>query len=119
MLLDVWAGSAESNAESSTSSSTFQTKTSLTKYLVPGVYRVGIAAEVRRSGLLPNTETRAVFDGVELWLRSSFTVDLAQVNTFAFVTVASAGDKTMTIQHRALAGQSHIQNAKLELWRVD
>jgi len=115
---------AESLARSTTTSSVFQTKVTLTTPALTGTYRVAWTAGYG----MDSTSNRRIAarlynstDAVELDIKSvrpSVTTVTESAGGFAQVTFTGSA-KTFLVQFRALDGTSvAIENARLEFWRV-
>lgn len=116
---------AESLTNSSTTSTTFQTKVTLTTPTIPaGTYRVGWTYAVSHGTADRRSEERIVVDGTQVYI-----VDPEIGRTGAYwpgagfdeVTFGSAASHTITLQYRRQSASSftvNIKEARLEIWRV-
>lgn len=113
----------ESLAESSTTSTTFQTKITETKTLPPGKYRLQWCFQGKEAGANSIPEYRVVFNGVEVWLNSD-PIDTSKYVTFGcfvHIDVVTGGSITWTLEYRnQTSGRTtYIKDAKIELYRVE
>lgn len=109
---------------STTTSATFQTKTTLTTPALTGTYRVSWHAVIDEAGISDQTETRLYnsTDATTLgpvrskeMKDSSDRIDVHGVDHVIFTGTA----KTFEIQYRQQSGgTAGIQNARIEIWRV-
>lgn len=107
-----------SDSESSTTSNTFQTKTTLTTSSLPaGTYRLGYSCRASNSKKDKLTEIQVELDGTVVAL---FTVmgDEADVLSGGFVYQSLSGVVTATIKYRRINNTAKISRARLELWRA-
>jgi hypothetical protein len=115
--------SVESLGTSTTTSSSYQTKVSLTTPVLTGTYRVAWFALVYSDGDLGRVRLQNVTDGLDVgyWQRhKSSDADVIQaVGGFANVVFAGAA-KTFSIQWRDESGGNTqgIREARIEFWRV-
>jgi len=116
---------AVADARTTTTSATFQNKTTLTTGALTGTYRVAWTAvldigtpKVNAEAQLYNTTDSAILGAVQV-LYGVDTSDRKNCGGFAEVTFAGAA-KTFYIQYRSVNGVATvgIQAAKIELWRV-
>lgn len=110
---------AASESESTTTSSSWVNKTTLTTSSLPaGTYRLGYSWEISnaRNGVL--SRLQVVFDGTEVAL-PSMEADNDYLQFGGFVHQACSGVVTCTINHRRSGGTSKLRRARLELWRVE
>ena len=116
---------AVADARTTTTSATFQNKTTLTTGALTGTYRVAWTAvldigttKVNAEAQLYNTTDSAILGAVQV-LYGADASDRKNCGGFAEVTFAGAA-KTFYIQYRSVNGVATvgIQAAKIELWRV-
>jgi hypothetical protein len=115
--------SIESLAESTTTSTTFQSKTLLTvKNLPTGLYRIGINYTWSGSSTTYNFESRLMVNGAALG--STHIARITNVVNYipgyrSFYKVL-AGNNTIDLQYRTsnAGGTARIRDAIIELWRV-
>ncbi len=116
--------SASSSGQSTTTSSTFQTKVSLTTPALTGTYRVSWCALVDNGGALGEARLRNTTDGNNVngvvIYKASDSNELRFVGGFGEVSFSGAA-KTFTIEFRDQSGGNTqgIQEAKIEFWRVN
>lgn len=115
--------SAISDARSTTSLSTFQTKTTLTTPILTGTYRVGWSAIVDQSATnqyvesqLYNVTDAAIISGPDYYQPNN-VIERRLVSGAREVSFAGAA-KTFQIQYRATGSTAGIAQARIELWRV-
>jgi len=114
---------AISTARSTTTSSTYQTKTTLTTPALTGTYRVAWAAVVDNGGAngksrLYNSTDAAVV-GAERVFKAGDSAERQTQSGFAEIVFTGAA-KTFQLQYGDVAGGNTqgIQDARIELWRV-
>ena len=114
---------AISAARSTTTSTTFQTKVTLTTPSLTGTYRVGWTSVIdidnnKKSVLarLQNT-TDAVTIGAEHSMEPKDVTNRIVAGGFAEVSFSGAS-KTFEIQYRATGNTAGIEDARIEIWRV-
>jgi hypothetical protein len=111
-------------SESTTTSTTFQTKSTLTvKNLPIGTYRVGVSYTGSGSSTTYQFESRVLINGVQEGSTQIMRItNIANYDpaTRAFMKVLS-GNTTIQLQWRSnnAAGTSRIRDAVIELWRVN
>lgn len=105
--------------ETSTTSSTYQTKVSITTPAIPaGDYRIGFAFNNRQTGLASGGNWRVRLDNTtDLFTMSDASNTSTGFHGFPKVTLA-AGIHTAAIQWNRTGGTSFINNTYLEFWRV-
>lgn len=113
---------SESDAESNTSSSTFQDKLTLVTATVPaGDYHIGFYAEIANSSAEDTTEVRCTVDAVEVAQMENETKDndnFVSFGGFKISTLTNAAH-TLKIQfRRGTSGTAAIRRARIEIWRV-
>ncbi len=112
---------ASSDAESSTTSTTLQTKVTLTTPSIPaGDYRLGWTWEGSHSNSGIIAEFEVAFDGVVVALPTfEYDDDYLAYGGFVVQTLAS-GARTATIKYRTqtATGTALIRRARLEFWRI-
>lgn len=108
-----------SEGESTTTSTTLQTKTTLTTGSLPsGTYRLGYNCEVSNVDSDVVTEVEVKLDGTIVAL-PNIKIDGDYVPVSGFVEQALSGAITATIKYRAVTtGTAKIRRARLELFRV-
>jgi hypothetical protein len=112
-------------SRTTTTSSTFQDKTTLTTLALTGTYRVGWSAVIDAEAADKQAEARlynvtnSEVIGVARTLRSTVVTDRISVGGFAEVVFTGAA-KTFKIQFKSVNGSTTvgIQDARIELWRV-
>jgi hypothetical protein len=114
----------ESLADSSTTSTAFQTKLTLTTVSIPaGTYRIGWSYDWRYSTTVANFQARIVENGTVRFLHVQEPQDGAitqrqPASGFLYLILPS-GVNTIEIQYSSAGGlTATIRNARLELWRV-
>lgn len=114
--------SAESVSRSTTTSSTFQVKTSLTTAAVTGTYRVSWSADADNGGSLGDFRLQNTTDVATLDLEIVKASDSAERRTIGgtFEVVFAGVAKTFEIQWRDQSGGSTqgIQRARIEFEKV-
>jgi len=116
---------AIATSRTTTTSSTFQDKTTLTTPALTGTYRVGWSAVIDAEAADKQAEARlynvtnSEVIGVARTLRSTVVTDRISVGGFAEVAFTGAA-KTFKIQFKSVNGSTTvgIQDARIELWRV-
>ena len=116
--------SASSLAESSTTSTDWQTKLQLVSAPLTGTYRVGFSCRYWHSNVadtvqvrLQNTTDTSTLCG-EYGVEVKDTTDRVPGSGFAEVTFSGAS-KTFEVQYRQQRGSTaYIDQARIELWRV-
>lgn len=110
---------AASEGESSTTSTTLQTKVTLTSSnLTSGTYRLGYCFEISNSSNSVLSEAEVMLDGVIVGLMT-FESDNDYHMGCSFVHQNLSGVVTATIKYRVqTTGTCLIRRARLELWRV-
>jgi hypothetical protein len=112
------------DASTSTTSSTPQTRVTLTTGDLTGTYRVGYCAETSAGAANKNVQVRLYNNTDAVVLCTSLHRDSAASLTcsnagFAYVTFTGSS-KTFLIQYSSPdnSTSAYIQNARIELWRV-
>ncbi len=110
-----------SDTESTTTSTTLQTKTTLTTDSLPsGTYRLGYSFEISNAINAVLSEVQVFLDDVAVGI-TIFEADDDFHSLSGFVHQSLSGIKTATIKHRIqtkYSGTSKIRRARLELYRV-
>lgn len=117
---------AISTAESSTTSSTFQDKATLTTPTLPaGTYRVGWRclrnnADKPGETRLYNATDAALLGGLHQLRMPNSPTNYWVASGFAEVVFATSGSKTFKIQWRDVDGGNaqYVKDARIEIWRV-
>jgi hypothetical protein len=116
--------SASSSGRSTTSSTTFQSKVTLTTPALTGTFRIGWNALLDHSSTSSSCEARlynttdAVGVGTTQRREPKDTLDIVNVCSVSEVTLAGVA-KTFAIQYRSQsANTTGIQDARVEFWRV-
>ena len=117
----------ESLTLSSTTSTTYQTKLTLTTASVPpGTYRLGWTYSWSHGSTGSDFEARIRENGTDIMLHAqepqdSGTDQLHRHSGFHYTTVASTGSQTYTLQYRTDSGgtTAYIQRVMMEFWRVE
>jgi hypothetical protein len=110
---------ASSEAESTTTSTTLQDKTTLTTGVLPsGTYRLGYSFELSNESDCALTEVEVKLDGTVVTLPT-----MEPNNDYllfgGFIHQSLSGSITATIKYRVQStGTAKIKRARLELWRV-
>lgn len=114
---------AESNTLSSTTSTTYQNKVSVTSPAVAGVYRIGYTMEFNAQQNNKGVQVR-LWDNtnsIELAQNSQQTNNNSNWFTFSgfhYATVPANTAVTFILQYKAGTATCQVRNAALELWRV-
>lgn len=115
---------AESLGSSSTSSTTFQNKITLSTPVLPaGKYRIGWTYQFSVSAADRRAEHRVQYDSTNVWTsnpeesRKDYYVPVAGS---LVVTFSTSDSHSITLDYRCdNAASTAIQNAALEIWRVN
>lgn len=113
-----------SDAESSTTSTTYQTKLTGSPTLTSGnKYRIGFSAQLRNSGSSNSFSAEFSINGETTWV--ALREQVADTDTdfaggFHYYTPGSTGVKNLTIKYKrtGTTGTVYITYAKIEVWRV-
>ena len=110
---------AESDAESTTTATTLQTKLTLTTTSLPsGTYRLGYAFEVGNTLNSVLTTVEVDISGT-VEAQTTYESDNDKHSLSGFVHRSMSGVKTINIKYMTAAtGTATIRRARLELWRV-
>jgi hypothetical protein len=120
----VGLGYASSDALSSTTSTTYQNKVSITTPAQAGTYRIGYSMEFNAQQNNKDVQVR-LWDNtnsVEYGQNSQQTNNNANWFSFAgfhYVTIATDTATTFILQYKAGTATCQVRNAELELWRVE
>jgi hypothetical protein len=111
-----------SSEGSSTTSTTFQDKLSLTTSSMAGVYRLGYSMEYNASQSNRAVEVRVYnsTDDVIINLNNMQTnssTNWFTLSGFYYLTIVSSS-KTIKLQYRYVTGTCVVREARLEIWRV-
>lgn len=106
--------------ESSTTSDIFQNKVSLTQFVPAGIYRVGWSFAIAGSGQQGN-EFRITVDEEDIGTGNGTDLNNSGfTHEGGFYYKEETIDNTIiiNIDYRSLNGETHIKEAKLEVWRI-
>jgi hypothetical protein len=114
----------ESLSESTTTSSTFQTKVTLTTGALTGTYRIGYGAKMKNNddageARLYNSTDASQFGGVH-GVRTKVLADEYQTISGVYEITLTGSSKTIVLQYRDKVGGNtqYIMDAWIEFWRV-
>lgn len=113
------AASAASEPDSTTGSGAYVTKVQLSLTNIPaGTYRIGWTYEHNSSQNNTVSKARVVYDSTNEISSSETSNVLVRRGGFFYVTL-TAGNHTVSIQHKVDAGNGNsiIRRARLEFWR--
>ena len=114
----------EDDTLSSTTSTTFQNKISITMPGIPGggVYRLGYSMEFNSQNNNKSVEVRVYnsTDGLEIAENLQQTNNSGNYFSFAGIHHQTMGatSKTFVLQYRAIGTTCNVRNAVLEIWRI-
>lgn len=112
--------------ESSTTSSTYQTKATLNITSIPsGTYRVGISYNIKANSASKSLEVQVLFNSTQIYhtlQEVKDTTDILQHSGFVVGPLTAGGPHTVTLQYRresgGFASTITISNVYMEFYRV-